>query len=165
MLALRLNQSVHFLPLKIRYKSFSPKSYPSTPLQGTYRLCLRVPSPPSLQTFLFHQTALSCFSSSSPSSFSSVPLTTKSKKKLMTPTPDTYLPNTNYQLRYHLVRPQRPQPMIYVVITCRRTRIFVLILIPQVIQISYLRFNECQWEVLVMVAVRCSSRGVKILED
>ena len=66
---------------------------------------------------LNHQTALSCFSSSSPSSFSSVPLTTKSKKKLITPTPDTYIPNVNYQFHYHLVWPQRPQPTIYVVIT------------------------------------------------
>ena len=44
-----------------------------------------------------------------------------------------------------------------------RTRIFVSI-IPQVIRISYLKFGECQWEVVVVLVVRHPKRGVKILK-
>ena len=45
-----------------------------------------------------------------------------------------------------------------------RTRILVLI-IPQVIRTSYLKFSECQWEVLVVLVVCRLRRRVKILRN
>ena len=50
------------------------------------------------------------------------------------------------------------------VVVCRPRRGIRILIMPQVIRISYFKFRECQWEVIVVLvlAVRHPRRGVKI---